>query len=76
MKKKKLLLKNATTIHDTVVLDLTHGFLSGVDREGRNIKYPTKQSSIEIKIRKKSTFCDANLLYLQHKYKYEQERGG
>lgn len=47
------LLNSSTCSHDAVVLDLTHGFLSGVDREGRNIKSASKQADIETKIKKK-----------------------
>ena len=70
------LLNSSTCSHDAVVLDLTHGFLSGVDREGRNIKSASKQADIETKIKKKNAFCDANLIYLKRKYEYEHEWGG
>lgn len=64
------LVEKATHSKDKTVQDLAHGFLSGVDREGCNIKYPPKQAYIESELRKQNPGCDANLLYLKQKYGY------
>lgn len=68
------LVEKAAHSKDSVIKDLVHGFLSGVDREGANKKYLSKQEVIENKIRKKYPGCDATLVYLQQRYYREYGR--
>ena len=66
------LVEQAAHSKNMTVRDLAHGFLSGVVREGPNIKYPSQQAHEEVELRKKHPGCDANLLYLQQKYNRER----
>lgn len=66
------LVEQAAHSKDMTVRDLANGFLSGVDREEPNIKYPSQQAYEEVELRKKHPGCDANLLYLQQKYNRER----
>lgn len=66
------LVEQAAHSKDMTVRDLANGFLSGVDREGPNIKYPSQQAHEEVELRKKHPGYDANLLYLQQEYNRER----